>query len=142
VPFLLTAEEARNPFFAAQDFDWTMHDDLEREQRHRLERNFMIKASLQRGQTISYRSSGWSLYPRVHSNDLCTFKPVRSTREVEEGDIVFCEVQPGNRFYSHSVLTKYVGQGEWQFEIGNKRGRSNGWCKMEQIYGKLTDVQH
>ena len=141
VPFLLTAEEAKNPRYAAQDFDWTLHIDPEIELRRRLERNCMIRGSLQRGITISYRSSGWSLFPRIHANDLCTFKPVTSSSDVVKGDIVFCLVQPGmNRLFGHIVWAKYVHKGKLWFDIGNWKGHLNGWCSMEHIYGKLIDV--
>ena len=39
--------------------------------------------------------------------------------EVEEDDIVFCQVQPGNRFYAHIVkklwTTEWNYHGEWAF---------------------------
>ena len=49
----------------------------------------MIKAQLQLGKPVIYRSSGWSLHPRVWPNDLCTYEPVTSADEVHEDDIVF-----------------------------------------------------
>jgi hypothetical protein len=105
---------------------------------------------------VIYRSSGWSLYPRVWANDQTTYEPVISDDMVQEGDIVFCEVQPNDRFYAHQVLRKEwhrarlatgvsaecaVG-GEWYFTIGNIEGRENGWCRIEHIYGRLTECVH
>ena len=112
----------------------------------------MIKAKLKDGQTVVYRSSGWSLWPRVASNDQCTYLPVTSPSEVAENDIVFCEVQPGDRFFAYLVIRKdwqpeerkeewRLNQpGRWKFTIGNLAGRENGWCHMEHIYGKLVHV--
>ena len=46
--------------------------------------------------SVQYRSSSWSLAPRVMPNDLAMYVPVTTTESVQEGDRVFCEVQPGN----------------------------------------------
>ena len=59
------------------------------ELRLRALRNEMLKEQLQLGKPVIYRSSGWSLYPRVWPNDLCTYEPVTSIYEVNKDDIVF-----------------------------------------------------
>ena len=70
--------------------DWTLcPDDWAKELRLRGVRNEMIKKQLQLARPVIYRSSGSSLYPRVWSNDLCTYEPVTSIDEVNEDDIVF-----------------------------------------------------
>ena len=76
------------------DTDWTLVGDWGQEQKLREERNNLIKDQLLKGQTVAYRQSGWSLYPRVHSNDLCCYLPVKFEESVEVDDIVFCTVQP------------------------------------------------
>ena len=125
------------------DVDWTLcPEDSAKELRLRTVRNEMIKAQLQLGKPVIYRSSGWSLHPRVWPNDLCTYEPVTSADEVHEDDIVFCEVQPGDRFYGHLVSCKYFQDGEWYFVISNLKGRSNGWCSVKHIYGRLIRVEH
>ena len=123
--------------------DWTRNDDWGIEHNLRWERNGMIKEQLQKGGDVCYRSSGNSMYPTVKSNDLCEFAPfpeAASAGDIQEGDIVFCEVQPGNRFYAHFVLRKDydVYRGEWYCTIGNKDGHENGWAYMETIYGRLV----
>ena len=62
---------------------------------------------------------------------------------IDEGDIVFCQVQPGDRFYAHLVKTKEFDtfREEWKFTISNIKGRENGYAYMETIYGKLISVQ-
>ena len=67
--------------------------------------------------------------------------PVTKESQVEVNDIVFCEVQPGDRFHGHVVKKK-----EWYFwyrchyfTISNLRGRKNGWYYIELIYGKLIE---
>ena len=80
------------------DVDWTFcPEDWSEELRLRGLRNTMIKEHLQLGRHAIYRSSGWSLYPRVSSNDLCTYEPVTSANEVTKDDIVFCQIQPSEK---------------------------------------------
>ena len=71
-----------------------------------------------------------------------TNDPVTDPDEIDEGDIVFCEVQPGNRFYAHLVKVKEFDcmREEWKFTISNISGRESGWAYMETIYGKLVSV--
>ena len=63
--------------------------------------------------------------------------------EIDVEDIVFCQVQPGARFFGHLIQSK-----EWQKEqcrhmywISNLKGRINGWCYLDTIYGKLFQIQ-
>ena len=39
-------------------------------------RNKLIKSHLQQGHKVGYRSSGWSCWPAISSNDLCYYAPV------------------------------------------------------------------
>ena len=125
------------------DWDWTLSRDWDEEQRLREERNELIKAQLLDGKTVAYRSSGWSLYPRVHSNDLCCFEPVTFDGQVEVEHIVFCNVQPSGYFYGHLVKEKEWHHGDrcWRYWISNLKGRINGWCYLPHIYGKLFQVR-
>ena len=72
----------------------------------------MIKTQLQAGIPVCYRSSGWSLYPRVRSNGPTTYEPVTSAYMVQVDDIVFCQVQSSNRFFADLVSSKewYMGR--------------------------------
>ena len=126
------------------DMDYTLQENPEwkTELQRRHERDLMIKERLLRGRNVFYRSSGWSLYPYISSNDGCTYAPVTSEEEVLVNDIVFCEVQPGNRFYAHMVLEVQEGSsGKMRYIIGNAGGRQNGWCYIEHIYGRLVNVE-
>ena len=58
--------------------------------------NAMIKMQLQRGIMVQYVSAGHSLHPLVHCGDSCLLEPVMDPSLLMIGDIVFCEVQPGN----------------------------------------------
>ena len=134
------------------DVDWTLSADWMTELRLREVRNNQIKQQLQAGLNVCYRSSGSSLWPRVCCNDRCTYEPVRDASvQVEVGDIVFCQVQPSDRFYAHVVAKKAlipvwcpvdIRTQQHYFTITNIKGHVNGWCYAEHIYGKLIDVEH
>ena len=108
------------------DVDWTLcPEDSAKELRLRAQRNEMIKEQLQLGKPVIYRSSGWSLYPRVWSNDLCSYDPVTSANEVRFGDIFFLpgpawrpllrtrrveQVVPGRRVVFHNFQFEGMGK--------------------------------
>ena len=47
----------------------------------------------------------------------CTFVPVKSEDEVQEDDIVFCSVQPGNRIYGQIVKRQWWLYQSWKGEV-------------------------
>ena len=87
----------------------------------------MIKTQLLEGTAVCYRSSGWSLCPRVRSNDQTTYEPVTSADMVQVDDIVSCEVPPANRFYAHLVKRKEWCNGNLLLTMSNRRGWDSGW---------------
>src|SRR5262245_31036717 len=89
---------------------------------------------LQRGETVQFRPRGHSMSGKIESGQLCTVEPV-DPAELEVGDIVLCKVN--GRQYLH--LIKAV-QGE-RFQIGNNRGRINGWISHNGVYGKCTRIE-
>ena len=137
-PFVLNWSHEITPEL---DVDWTLSEDTAKELSLRDERNEIIKKQLQLGRPVIYRSSGWSLWPRVWPNDQCTYEPVTSADDVRKTDIVFCQVQPGDRFYGHIVSHKWFQDGKWYFSISNLNGWLNGWCAIEHIYGRLIRCQ-
>jgi hypothetical protein len=90
-------------------------------------------AKLQAGETVSFRPRGNSMAPRIKSKQLCTVEPV-DTDTLEPGDIALCRVR--GQEYLH--LVKAI-QGA-RFQIGNNRGRINGWVTGSSIFGKCTSV--
>lgn len=90
-------------------------------------------AQLKEGQTVSFRPRGNSMSPKIASGQLCTVEPLRGVLEV--GDVVLCKVAGSE--YLH--LVKAI-QGE-RFQIGNNRGRINGWVGSGCIYGRLVKVE-
>src|SRR5262245_56369462 len=88
-------------------------------------------AKLQDGETVQFRPRGNSMRGKIESGQLCTVEPVDpSTLEI--GDIVLCKVN--GKQYLHLVKAR---QGE-RFQIGNNRGRINGWVSRSAIYGRCT----
>jgi hypothetical protein len=89
---------------------------------------------LKKGETVQFRPRGNSMSGKIESGQLCTVMPV-SLDEVEVGDIVLCKVNGYQ--YLHLVKAR---QGE-RFQIGNNRGRINGWIGANGIYGKCVRVE-
>lgn len=71
---------------------------------------------------------------KIESGQLCTVAPFDSTAP-SVGDIVLCKVN--GREYLH--LVKAI-QGR-RFQIGNNRGRINGWVSAGAIFGKCVKIE-
>ncbi len=91
-------------------------------------------ARLREGETVSFRPRGNSMSGKIESGQLCTVMPI-DPAALEVGDIVLCKVN--GQQYLH--LIKAI-QGA-RFQIGNNRGRVNGWVSGNFIYGKLIAVE-
>ena len=89
---------------------------------------------LQAGQTVSFRPRGNSMAGKIESGQLCTVAPVGSA-ELKIGDVVLCKVRGAE--YLHFV--KAI-QGD-RFQIGNNRGRINGWVTKSAIFGRCIKVE-
>lgn len=92
-------------------------------------------AKLKDGETVSFRPRGHSMKGKIESGQLCTVEPISNITALEKGDIVLCKVN-GNE-YLH--LIKAI-QGP-RFQIGNNRGRINGWIGRNAVFGKLAKVE-
>jgi hypothetical protein len=85
-------------------------------------------------ETVSFRPRGNSMSGKIESGQLCTIAPV-DPASVQVGDVVLCKVK--GREYLH--LVKAI-QGP-RFQIGNNRGRINGWVSAGGIFGRLLSVE-
>ena len=86
---------------------------------------------LQAGEPVEFRPRGASMSGRIESGQLCTVAPA----DLAVGDIVLCKVRGAQ--YLH--LIKAIRGG--RFQIGNNRGRINGWVTAASIYGKCIRVE-
>ena len=89
---------------------------------------------LRAGETVSFRPRGNSMSGKIESGQLCTVAPV-DPESLRVGDIVLCKVN--GREYLH--LIKAI-QGE-RFQIGNNRGRINGWISAGAIFGRCVQIE-
>ena len=92
-------------------------------------------AKLKLGEIVSFRPRGHSMKGKIESGQLCTVKPIENIETLQKGDIVLCRVN-GNE-YLH--LIKAI-QGP-RFQIGNNRGRINGWISANSIFGICTRIE-
>ncbi len=90
--------------------------------------------ALAEGQTVSFRPRGNSMKGKIESGQLCTVEPIGDS-ELNVGEIVLCKVN--GKEYLH--LIKAIS-GE-RFQIGNNRGRINGWVGRNSIYGRCVQVE-
>jgi hypothetical protein len=85
------------------------------------------------GETVSFRPRGNSMVGKIESGQLCTVEPV-DAETLKVGDIVLCKVK--GREYLH-LIKAIRGQ---RFQIGNNRGRINGWITAKSIFGKCVRI--
>lgn len=89
---------------------------------------------LRLGETVSFRPRGNSMAGKIESGQLCTVEPV-DPAAIRVGDIVLCKVNGSE--YLH--LIKAI-QGA-RFQIGNNRGRINGWVSAGAIFGRCIHIE-
>lgn len=87
---------------------------------------------LKGGETVKFRPRGSSMQGKIESGQLVTCEPCI---DVKVGDIVLCVVK-GNQ-YLH--LVKAV-QGD-RVQIGNNKGKINGWTNKSKCYGVVVKVE-
>ena len=92
-------------------------------------------AQLAEGETVQCRPRGNSMVGKIESGQLCTIEPIKDHDQLQVGDIVLCKVNGSQ--YLHLIKAK---QGK-RFQIGNNRGRINGWITANSIFGKCIKVE-
>ena len=92
-------------------------------------------AKLKNGETVSFRPRGHSMKGKIESGQLCTVEPITEFESLQKGDIVLCKVNGAE--YLH--LIKAINGA--RFQIGNNRGRINGWIGANSIFGKCIKIE-
>jgi phage repressor protein C with HTH and peptisase S24 domain len=85
------------------------------------------------GKRVQFRPRGNSMSGKIESGQLVTVEPIGDC-EIKAGDIVLCKVN--GMQYLH--LVKAVSGN--RFQIGNNRGRINGWTSRRSIFGIVTNI--
>lgn len=91
-----------------------------------------IQEKLEQGETVTLKSSGNSMTPRIKSGDKVVIQPA-TVDDVGKKDAVFCKVN--GSFYVHLVYKK---SNDGRVLIGNNHGHENGWT--DKVFGKVTEV--
>ena len=79
---------------------------------------------------------------RIESGQLVTVCPISNlpsgASSLMPGDIVLCKV--GGSVYLHLIKDIREDAKRAIFQIGNNKGRINGWIRDQDIYGKCIDI--
>jgi hypothetical protein len=87
------------------------------------------------GRVVEFRPSGSSMVPLIRSRQLVTVAPVDPAL-VQVGDIVLVRVAGSTYLHLVSAVDTAAGR----VQIGNNRGRVNGWTNHARVYGICTAV--
>jgi len=89
---------------------------------------------LQTGETIQFKPRGNSMKGKINSGNQVTVEPI-SDQKLKKGNIVLCKVK--GHEYLH-LIKAIKGK---QYQIGNNRGRINGWISINAIFGICTKIE-
>jgi|SRR5579863_5473215 len=90
---------------------------------------------LKNGETVQFRPRGNSMTGKIESGQLCTVQPI-AAGNLQVGDIVLCKV---NGFQYLHLIKAMQGA---RFQVGNNRGRINGWIGANGIFGKCVRIEN
>ena len=90
---------------------------------------------LKEGNTVQFRPRGNSMQGKINSGQLVTVEPILN-KILTKDDIVLCKVNGSQ--YLHII--KAI-QGD-RFQIGNNKGRINGWITKKSIYGICVHIEN
>ena len=94
---------------------------------------------LKNGKIVSFRGKGNSMTPKIKSGQKCTYSPVLSPDDVKKGDMVYCHV--GKYYFTHLVTAIKNENNDILFQISNNHGHVNGWCNINNIFGKVIAIE-
>ena len=88
---------------------------------------------LQDGKSVKFRPRGNSMTGKIESGQLVTVDPL-GAKPIGIGDIVLCKVNGMQYLY----LVKAISGDRVQ--IGNNKGRINGWTSRRNIFGVVSRI--
>lgn len=88
---------------------------------------------LRAGELVQFRPRGNSMTGLIESGQLVTIRALQEP--LTKGDIVLCKVN-GNE-YLHKIIAI---DGE-RYQIGNNKGKINGWTNIRSIYGLCINIE-
>ncbi len=91
-------------------------------------------AQLAEGKAVRFRPRGNSMSGKIESGQLVTVEPL-GEHEIKNGDIVLCKVNGTQYLHLVKACSKN------RFQIGNNRGRINGWTTRRNIFGIVTEIR-
>lgn len=94
---------------------------------------------LKEGKTVKFRPRGNSMSGRIESGQLVTVEPVGKGYPISIGDAVLCKVN-GHQ-YLHIAAAIRKGKSGFEVQIQNNKGFTNGWTKLENIFGRVTKIE-
>ena len=94
---------------------------------------------LKEGKEVAVRPRGNSMMPKVHSGQEVILAPYPPGQEPEVNDIVL--VRCKGRVYLHLVKARRGGAKDRQYQIGNNKGRINGWVSRKAVYGQAIELR-
>ncbi len=94
--------------------------------------NYISK--LKSGNIIQFRPRGNSMIGLIENGQLVTVEPL-TLQILKKNDIVLCKVNGCN--YIHKI-TAIDGE---RYQIGNNKGKINGWTSRQSIYGICIKVE-
>lgn len=94
--------------------------------------------ALARGEVCKVTPHGNSMRPKIESGATVTLSPLQPD-EPYVGDAVLVKVH--GTVYLHLVKALRRNGNSVEVQIGNARGKINGWTPRSSVYGKATEVE-
>jgi len=89
--------------------------------------------TLQQGKSVKFRPRGNSMSGKIESGQHVSVAPI-GTHKLAVGDIVLCKV---NGIQYLHLIKAISGD---RVQIGNNKGRINGWTLRRNIFGVVTEI--
>ena len=92
---------------------------------------------LLKGETITFKVKGNSMYPIIFSGETVTVEPIVDKCSLEPYDVVLCKVS--GRYYLHTITNIRLDAEGLTFEISNCKRHVIGWTQA--VYGLVINVE-